>query len=29
VFARHGFEAATEIGHIDAYAGQGLRLRVS
>jgi selenide,water dikinase len=29
VFARHGFEAAAVIGHIDAYAGQGPRLQVS
>jgi selenide,water dikinase len=29
VFARHGFETAAVIGHIDAYAGQGPRLQVS
>ena len=29
VFARHGFEAAAEIGRIDPDAGQGVRLRVN
>ena len=29
VFARHGFEAAAEIGCIDPGAGQGVRLRVN
>ena len=28
VFTRHGFDAATEIGHIDPDAGTGIRLRV-
>ena len=29
VFARHGFDAAAEIGHIDPDAGDGSRLRVN